>query len=116
MAVTPNVVDNLNFLEKDFLHRIPVEWSDTKFIDGYPTRYAVLARKDVNTGRWYVGGINGTNKPMSKTLTLPMLAGEKIALYYEDGARHTHLRRVRIPANGKLRVSLPAMGGMIIEE
>ena len=116
VAVTPNVVDNLNFLEKDFLHRIPVEWSDTKFIDGYPTRYAVIARKDVNTGRWYVGGINGTNKPMSKTLTLPMLAGEKIALYYEDGARHTHLRRVRIPANGKLRVSLPAMGGMIIEE
>lgn len=116
VAVTPNVVDNLNFLEKDFLHRIPVEWSDTKFIDGYPTRYAVIARKDVNTGRWYVGGINGTNKSMSKTLTLPMLAGEKIALYYEDGARHTHLRRVRIPANGKLRVSLPAMGGMIIEE
>lgn len=116
VAVTPNVVDNLNFLEKDFLHRIPVEWSDTKFIDGYPTRYAVISRKDVNTGRWYVGGINGTNKPMSKTLTLPMLAGEKIALYYEDGARHTHLRRVRIPANGKLRVNLPAMGGMIIEE
>ena len=116
VAVTPNVVDNLNFLEKDFLHRIPVEWSDTKFIDGYPTRYAVIARKDVNTGRWYVGGINGTNKSMSKTLTLPMLAGEKIAIYYEDGARHTHLRRVRIPANGKLRVSLPAMGGMIIEE
>ena len=51
-----------------------------------------------------------------KDAIVQMLAGEKIALYYEDGARHTHLRRVRIPANGKLRVSLPAMGGMIIEE
>ena len=33
VAVTPNVVDNLNYLEKDFLHRIPVDWSDTRFID-----------------------------------------------------------------------------------
>lgn len=116
VAITPNVVDNLNFLEKDFLHRIPVEWTDVKFIDGYPTRYAVVARKDGNTGRWFVGGINGTNKSMTRTLELPMLAGKKSALYYEDGARHTHMRKVRIPASGKLRVTIPAMGGVIIEE
>ncbi len=116
VAITPNVVDNLNYLEKDFLHRIPVDWSDTRFIDGYPTRYAIIARKDVNTGRWYVGGINGTTKAMAKTISLPMLAGEKVALYYEDWARHTHLRKVLIPRSGTLRVNLPAMGGFIIEE
>lgn len=116
VAVTPNVVDNLNFLEKDFLHRIPVEWSDTKFIDGYPGKFFVVARKDVKTQRWYVGGINGTQKSMRKTLSLPMLAGEKVALYYEDGARRTHLRKVRVPRSGRLRVTLPAMGGVIVEE
>ena len=45
-----------------------------------------------------------------------MLAGKKSALYYEDGARHTHMRKVRIPASGKLRVTIPAMGGVIVEE
>ena len=93
-----------------------MDWSDTKFIDGYPTRFAIIARKDVNTGRWYVGGINGTQKAMSKTISLPMIAGEKVALYYEDGARHTHLRKVWVPRSGNIRVTIPAMGGFIIEE
>lgn len=43
------------------------------FLDGYPSKYTVIARK---TGdKWY-GGINGTDKPITVTLNLDMFAGK----------------------------------------
>lgn len=38
---------------KDFLKAVPVTWDDTKFIDGYPGRLAILARRKAE--EWYVG-------------------------------------------------------------
>lgn len=116
VAVTPNVVDNLNFLEKDFLHRIPTAWTDTRFIDGYPTRFAVIARKNLRTGKWIIAGINGTDKPITTNMDVPMLANGKSTLYYEGSSRQTRLRTIKIGRNGKYTVTIPAMGGFIIEE
>lgn len=116
VAVTPNVVDNLNFLEKDFLHRIPTAWTDTRFIDGYPTRFAVIARKNLRTGKWIIAGINGTDKPITTNMDVPMLANGKSTLYYEGSSRQTRLRTIKIGRNGKYAVTIPAMGGFVIEE
>lgn len=116
VAVTPNVVDNLNFLERDFLHRIPTDWTETQFIDGYPTRYVVMARKRKDTGKWIIAGINGTDKAITKTLSVPMLANQKSSLYYEGDHRNTRLRTISVGKNGKFSVTIPPMGGFIIEE
>src|SRR6516225_11855160 len=42
---------------KDFLKHVPSVWDDIKFLDAYPGKYVVLARK--GDGHWYVAGING---------------------------------------------------------
>jgi hypothetical protein len=51
---------------KDILSKIPVTWDETKFIEGYPGEYAVLARRKENV--WYIAGING--KKTDKKLEL----------------------------------------------
>ena len=80
VAVTPEADSTLNAAERDFLKALPTTWSDTRLIAGYPGRYAVIARKDAASGKWYVGGLNGMDKPLRLTLNLPMLAGQKVML------------------------------------
>lgn len=62
MAKVPNDV-------KDFLRTLPDNWDDVKFLDGYPGKYVVIARRSGN--RWYIAGINGdtTEKKISFDLT-----------------------------------------------
>ena len=42
---------------RDFLKAVPSVWDDVQFLDGYPGKFVVLARR--GEGRWYVAGING---------------------------------------------------------
>lgn len=116
VAITPNIIDNLNQTEKHFLKRIPTSWSETRFIDGYPTKFVVIARKENSSGKWYIAGINGTDKPIKTTISLPMIAGEKAQYYYENSDRSTAMRELKISRHGTMKVTLPVMGGFIIAQ
>jgi alpha-glucosidase len=75
MATVPDYV-------KNFLRELPREWDDLKFLDGYPGKYLVLARKADNA--WYIAGINAEAE--SKTLTLDLsFAGDKKGLLIGGG-------------------------------
>ena len=97
---------------------MPTTWDETRFIDGYPGKYVVLARRHGN--RWYVAGLNGTDKPLSLTLSLPMLANTEADLYYEKPAKkalwpESAKRRIKIGKQGSVKVTLQPMGGCIVE-
>lgn len=75
MATAPDYV-------KDFLRELPREWDDIKFIDGYPGKYLVLARKAGDA--WYIAGINAETE--SKTFTLDLnFAGDKKGVLIGSG-------------------------------
>ena len=46
---------------KEFLKGLPVAWDDTRFVDGYPGKFVVVARQKGNA--WYFAGINAENRP-----------------------------------------------------
>lgn len=120
IEVTPNVVDGLSDIVKDFLKQIPTAWDETKFIDGYPTKYAVIARRTGN--QWFVGGINGTQQPMTVMLNLPMLAGKTVNYYFDKKVSGNEfwpeaaLKSLKVSKSGKAKVTLQPMGGIIIVE
>lgn len=68
---------------KHFLKTIPDYWDDVKFIEGFPGKYAVIARRSGN--RWYIAGINGdaTEKKINLDLTS---FGKSKATLFTDGA------------------------------
>ena len=105
----------------DFLRNVPTTWNETQFIDGYPTKYAILARQSTD-GKWYVAGLNGEATSKTLTLNLPMFAGKTVALYNDAPAKKGDLfaiptkTTVKVSKNGKLKVSLQPMGGIIITE
>lgn len=118
VEVTPNVVDELPQHQIDFLRQLPTTWDETKFIDGYPTKYAVVARK--SGGKWYVGGINGTNEAKHLNLNLPMLAGKTVQYYLDKKAKKgqmwpdSELRTLKVDRNGKVKVTIQPMGGIVL--
>ncbi|MFQ7113877.1 glycoside hydrolase family 97 catalytic domain-containing protein, partial [Hallella bergensis] len=118
VEVTPNVVDELPQHQIDFLRQLPTTWDETKFIDGYPTKYAVVARK--SGGKWYVGGINGTNEARQLTLNLPMLAGKTVQYYLDKKAKKgqmwpdSELRTLKVDRNGNAKVKIQPMGGIVL--
>ncbi|HVF16169.1 MAG TPA: glycoside hydrolase family 97 catalytic domain-containing protein, partial [Steroidobacteraceae bacterium] len=49
---------------REFLKQVPSVWDDVRFIDGFPGKYVVIARRAEK--RWYIVGINGERE--AKTL------------------------------------------------
>ncbi len=118
VAMQPNNLTELPQHELDFLRRLPTTWDETRFIDGYPTRYVVLARR--HGSQWYVAGLNGTDQPMTLTLDLPMMAGQTVQYYTDRPLRkgetfmQSQLRTLKVNKDGKAQVTIQPMGGIIL--
>lgn len=120
VEVTPGVVDSLPQYQLDFLRRLPTTWEETRFVDGYPTRYAVVARR--SGGKWYVGGINAESTAKVLTLHVPMLAGQTVQYYVDRPAKKgqlwpdSELRTLKVDKNGRAKVVIQPRGGIILVE
>lgn len=111
IAITPNNLTDAPRACIDFLKDIPVTWDETRFVDGYPGRYAVLARR--HGRQWYVTAVNGTDRPLDLRVSLPMLAG-KAATRYADRADSVAKERIRLKDSGTYTLRLQPRGGEVL--
>ncbi len=130
VCLYPNNLEDVPQWELDWLKQVPTEWDDVKFLAGYPTHYAVIARKAsasnagtaaVNNGKWMVGGLNATDKPLSLTLDLPMFAGQTVEYLTDQPKKKgekffTSVRKtLKVGKDGKAKVVIQPKGGIIID-
>ena len=103
----------------DFLREVPTTWDATRFIDGYPGQFCVLARQSTD-GEWYIAGNNATGKDQKITLLPQQLSemgfqkGDAIRLYTDNlKTREPELREMKW--NGKaLTVTMADQGGFVV--
>lgn len=114
-------LDELKSFELDFLKAVPTTWDETRFIEGYPTKLAILARR--HKDKWYVVGLNGESKVKTLTISLPMFAGKEITYYTDVAPEKGSLapleptkRMIKVDKDGNAEVSLQALGGIIITD
>jgi alpha-glucosidase len=69
-----------------FIREVPVDWADTRVLNGEVGDYVTFARKDRNSDNWYVGAITD-EEPRTLHVSLGFLdAGRKYyATIYRDG-------------------------------
>lgn len=67
----PEGYQNLPDVAKNFLRHVPAAWDDTKFLEGYPGKDVIIARRKGET--WYIGGINGELKEKTKSVSFDFL-------------------------------------------
>lgn len=98
---------------RDFMKNVPSVWDDTKFIDGYPGKLAVLAR--CGDGRWYVAGINGEAVGKTVTLDLSELPAATRGRLITDGESGSFTgETVTLTPDHKLTVTLKPNGGFVL--
>ena len=130
VCLYPNNLEDVPQWELDWLKAVPTAWEDVKFIAGYPTQYAVVARKassangstaQKSNGKWFIGGLNATDKPLTLTLDLPMFAGKTVE-YLTDMPKKkgdkffTSVKKtLKVGKDGKAKVTIQPMGGIVID-
>jgi hypothetical protein len=108
----PNNLEELPQFELDFLKKVPTAWNGTRFLDGYPGKYVVLARRHGDD--WYVAGLNA--EPQAKTLTIEMKewAGQTVNYYVDDPKAGPQLRQLKFDKKGQAKVTMQPNGGIIL--
>lgn len=111
-ALAPNNLTDAPQICLDFMKQVATTWDETRFIDGYPGRYIVLARRHGNT--WYIAAANATAEPLKLKLDLPMLAGQEVSLYSDDKKMQPQLKLQKIKTDGSLQLTVQPQGGAVI--
>ena len=111
-ALTPNNLTDVPAFEIDFMKKVPTTWDETRFIEGYPGKYCVIARR--SGSKWYVSGVNAGKTALKLKLSLPMLAKSDCSLYYDKQDRTPALEKKTISRDGTITVDIQPEGGIIL--
>ena len=113
VAMQPNNLNELQQFEMDFLRQLPTTWQETRFIEGYPGKYVVMARKATN-GQWYIAGLNAQKQPLNLTLNLSAFSGLS-KLYIDNQKGEPTLTPLKTDKKGNVKVTILPNGGLIIQ-
>ncbi|MCX2678663.1 glycoside hydrolase family 97 C-terminal domain-containing protein [Galbibacter sp. EGI 63066] len=111
------MVKNLHLEEQpeyvlDFIRKVPTTWDETVFIDGYPGKQIVMARRKGE--HWYVVAVNGEKQEKELTVALPMLANQEVNLIFDKENRTAGIKKLKVSKKGKVKLILLPEGGAVI--
>jgi hypothetical protein len=112
MAIAPNNLEDAPKFAIDFVKEVPTTWDETLFLDGYPGKYCVLARR--NGDKWYIVGINAQKEPLKLELTLPMLAGETAQIYADNQDLSSYTSYIKVNKKGRVSITIQSGGGIVL--
>ena len=97
-ALAPNNLTDAPSWAIDFMKEVPTTWDEVRFIDGYPGKYVILARR--HGDKWYIAGVNAQKETLKLKVNLPMFSnGEKVRLFSDDKALQGGVKQIEIGRN-----------------
>ncbi len=114
-ALAPNNLTDAPAWAIDFMRMVPTTWDEVRFIDGYPGKYILLARR--SGSKWYVVGVNAEQQPVKKTISLPMFEkGSSLSLYSDDAQLQGSLKTIKLNKKQQLTITIPCNGGLVVTQ
>ena len=111
-ALAPNNLTDAPQLCLDFLKEIPTEWDEVKYIDGYPGKYVVLARRSGD--KWYVAAINAEKETLKLNVDLSFLGDQAVKWYGDDKNQQPQLTDKKLKAGKPVALTIASQGGVVI--
>ena len=112
-ALAPNNLTDAPAWAIDFMKEVPTTWDEVRFIDGYPGKYVILARR--HGDKWYIAGVNAQKETLKLKVNLPMFSnGEKVKLFSDDKALQGGVKQIGIGKKQELQLTIPCNGGVLI--
>ena len=112
--MAPNNLTDAPAWAVDFMKAVPTSWDDVRFIDGYPGKYLVMARR---TGdKWYLAAINAEEKPLVLNLNLDLFeVGQELSLYSDDASLNGSVAPLKVNKKKVVKVTVPCNGGLVVK-
>ena len=101
--------------ELDFLKGIPTTWDETRYIDGYPGKFVVLARRHADS--WYIAALNAQKEPLQLTLDV---SGFNVKNQLVDVADKKGIvigssqRPLKADKQGRVKLTVQPNGGAVL--
>ncbi|MBO0949167.1 glycoside hydrolase family 97 protein [Fibrella forsythiae] len=112
-ALAPNNLTDSPDWAINFMKTVPTTWDEVRYIDGYPGRYVVLARRQGT--KWYIAGVNARKEPQKLKLKLPMIAaGTEYKLYSDDAQLMGKVTTAKLPKNQEVDWIIPTNGAALL--
>ena len=113
-ALAPNNLTDAPAYAIDFMKSVPTKWDEVRFIDGYPGKYIIMARR---TGdKWYGVGVNAQKEPLKLKIKLPMFAaGETIQYYSDDKDLNGSVKPLKMNKKQEVTLTIPCNGGIVLK-
>ncbi|MBO5107102.1 MAG: glycoside hydrolase family 97 protein [Bacteroidales bacterium] len=113
-ALAPNNLTDAPAWAIDFMKNVPTLWDEVRFIDGYPGKYVIMARRHAD--KWFVVGINAQKETVKLKLELPMFnAGDRVRLYTDDAGLNGSASEIKVNKKRRFDLEIPCNGGVVIE-
>ena len=113
-ALAPNNLTDAPAWAIDFMKNVPTLWDEVRFIDGYPGKYVIMARRHAD--KWFVVGINAQKETVKVKLELPMFnAGDKVRLYTDDAGLNGSASEIKVNKKRRFELEIPCNGGFVVE-
>jgi hypothetical protein len=113
IAETPAGMGSQKDFVKDYMSALPGSWDDVKFIDGYPGKYVVMARRKGES--WYIAGINAENTERTITLNVPFISNKSKGIIITDSDDKKELVKNDFDLSKPVKVTMYSNGGFVIK-
>jgi alpha-glucosidase len=113
IAETPDGMAAQKDFIREYMSTLPGTWDDVKFIDGYPGKYVVLARRKGDI--WYIAGINGENSERTISFNVPFLRNKSRGMIITDSAGLKDVVRRDINLTQTINITMSAYGGFVVK-
>jgi hypothetical protein len=100
---------------QDFMRKVPNTWDESRFVDGFPGKLVVIARR--SAGTWYVAGINGEDAEKTVSLDFSFLQKNMNGILISDGVDNRSFAEQKITAYPKraMEIGLKGYSGFVIK-
>ncbi len=112
-AMAPNNLTDAPDWAVQFMKDVPTQWDEVKFIDGYPGKYAIIARRAGQ--KWYVAGISAQKEPVNTKVDLSSFfeKGATVTTYTDDAQLNGKQVEMKLKKQ-LLPVMMPENGAFLI--
>lgn len=112
IAEIPSGMEAVPDYVKSYLSELPAKWDETRFIDGFPGKLAIIARRSGNS--WYLTGINGEAEAKSISMDLSFLKGSS-GYVITDGSEHPDFEKKELIIQDSHTIDLKPNGGFVMK-
>lgn len=113
-ALTPNNLTDAPNWALDFMQSVPTTWNETIYLDGYPGKYVVLARR--HEQQWYIVGVNAQEDTVKMKLTLTMFEkGNELTVFQDDAKLNGSMETIKLKKDKLITIEIPSKGGIILK-